>query len=89
MHSCFEGHTVIAIIIETMVVMAMAADAIKEFGCLLGAPLPGSPPFISNPKELGGYNATDDGLHSGHPIWHVLAELRRDSGSMSLGTPLL
>jgi hypothetical protein len=33
--------------------------------------------------------ATDDALHSGHPIWHVPGELGGDSGSMSLGTSLL
>jgi hypothetical protein len=33
--------------------------------------------------------ATDDALHSGHPIWHAPAELTRDSGSMSLGASLL
>jgi hypothetical protein len=33
--------------------------------------------------------ATDDALCSGHPIWHTLAELARDSGSMSLGASLL
>jgi hypothetical protein len=33
--------------------------------------------------------ATNDALHSGHPIWHAPAELARDSGSMLLGTSLL
>jgi hypothetical protein len=52
-------------------------------------PPPRSPPFISKPKELGGFNATDDALCSGHPIQHAPVELPRDSGSMSLGTSLL
>jgi hypothetical protein len=34
-------------------------------------------------------NATDDALHSGHPIWHAPAELTRDSVSMLLGASLL
>jgi hypothetical protein len=34
-------------------------------------------------------DATDDALHSGHPIQHAPAELARDSGSMLLGTSLL
>jgi hypothetical protein len=33
--------------------------------------------------------ATDDALHLGHPIWHVPAELARDSSSMLLGASLL
>jgi hypothetical protein len=33
--------------------------------------------------------ATDDALHSGHPIQHAPAELTRDSGSMLLGASLL
>ncbi len=56
---------------------------------MLCAPQPRSPPFISKQKELGGYDATDDALCLEHPIWHVPAELTRDSGSMSLGTSLL
>jgi hypothetical protein len=72
--------------------IAVAVDAIKEFGCLstclAGAPLPGSPPFISKQKDLGGYDTTYDALCSGHPTWHAPADLERDSGSMSLGAPL-
>ena len=56
---------------------------------LLSAPLRTSPPFISKQKELGGYNATDDALRLGRPVWHAPGELARDSGSMSLGTSLL
>jgi hypothetical protein len=56
---------------------------------LLSAPLSTSPPFISKQKELGGYNATDDALHLGHPVQHAPGELARGSGSMSLGTSLL
>ena len=33
--------------------------------------------------------ATDDALCSGHPVWLAPGELKRDSGSMSLGTSLL
>jgi hypothetical protein len=33
-------------------------------------------------------DATDDVLHSGHPVWHAPGELTRDSGSMLLGTSL-
>jgi hypothetical protein len=72
--------------------IAAAVDVIKEFGCLgtclAGAPLPGSPPFISKQKDLGGYDTTYGALCSGHPTWHAPADLERDSGSMSLGAPL-
>jgi hypothetical protein len=33
--------------------------------------------------------ATDDALCSGHCLWHAPGELKRDSGSMSVGTSLL
>jgi hypothetical protein len=49
---------------------------------LLSAPLHSSPPFISKQKELGGYSATGDSLHLGHPVQHAPGELTRDSGSM-------
>jgi hypothetical protein len=56
---------------------------------LLGVPLPGSPPFITNPKEFGGYNATDDAPCLGCHIQHAPTELTTDSGSMLLGKSLL
>jgi hypothetical protein len=80
----------VAIVLETMAVVA--ATAIKRSWTtqqLLSAPLRTSPSFILKQRELGGYNATDDDLCSGHPVWHAPGELTRDAGSMSLGTSLL
>jgi hypothetical protein len=34
-------------------------------------------------------DATDDALCLGHPVWHAPGELKRDSGSILLGTSLL
>jgi hypothetical protein len=65
-HPSFEGHTVVAIIMEAM----MAVDD------LLWA-------------RMSNDDATDDSLHSGHPIRHAPAELTRDAGSMWLGASLL
>jgi hypothetical protein len=73
---------------ETM--MAAVAPTIKEVGHLSSCfVLLNLGHHLSFQKELGGYNATDDALHSEHPIWHAPAELARESGSMSLGTSLV
>jgi hypothetical protein len=65
---------------ETMAAVAVATA--KEVGhlssCFVLLYLGHPPPFISKQIELEGYNAFDDALCSGHPVWHVPGELERD-----------